>query len=50
MLLEIEMQAMKVHRLAKDDRPLNLNRLRDEAAILQSLLAEADRQQRQARR
>lgn len=40
-VMEIEVQAGKVHRLAHDNRPLDLSRLRDETAALQSQIAEA---------
>jgi hypothetical protein len=47
-LTEIEVQAARVHRLATEERPLDLARLRDAAAELQSLIAEATHLERRA--
>jgi hypothetical protein len=38
---EIEVQTARIHRLATDERPLDLARLRDATADLQALIAEA---------
>jgi hypothetical protein len=47
-IAEIEVRAAKVHRHAADERPLDLARLRDATAELQSLIAEATHLERRA--
>ena len=48
MAIEIEIQAARVQRLAERGAVLKLDRLRDETAALQSLIAEATSIERRA--
>ena len=48
LVTEVEVLAAKVHRIASEERPLDLTHLRDATANLQALIAEATSLERRA--